>query len=71
MQAARVAAQLREAARDMARIAARRAKAETEPSDRSFPGSDALAPGTENTPRECAEHEHPASRIRTDQGSIP
>ena len=62
MQAARVAAQLREAARDMTHIAARRTKAETEPSDRSCPGSDALAPETENTPRECAEQEHLASR---------
>jgi len=62
MQAARVAAQLREAARDMARIAARRVKAETEPADRSCPGSDALAPGAEDTPSECREHEHPASR---------
>jgi hypothetical protein len=56
MQAARVAAQLREAARDMARIAARRAKAETEPADRSRPESDALAAGAEDTPHECGEH---------------
>jgi len=62
MQAARVATQLREAARDMARIAARRTKAEAEPADGSCPESDALAPGVEDTLHECDVHEHPASR---------
>jgi hypothetical protein len=62
MQADRVAAQLREAARDMARIAARRAKGGMELTDRSCPESGARAPDAEDTSPDYGETEHPASR---------
>lgn len=47
MQAARVAAQLREAARDMARVAARRVQVGTEPAEMPCSETDAPAPGAE------------------------